>query len=495
MSRTPRKDSKKSKEEHSASRKSMINGQLEFGQDMRIDEIAFESSEMKHKILNEDGTPVNLDEYEQLGFPDEEFLEPDSVEKDILDLIRPGKFDIRNFHEEFSDRSAEVLEKLLMLQSNDNPLKKGGSGIAFRCDAIILANRQEFNNIENTVFDLISGVISSNPDDMSYKIYAKDAKQYVDFKDEGYIYRILKEGTDSMSNKPFLFDLELPNGAKRRVKVPWYSVLTYYDQNVKDEDENAYISFTPTPFFKVLMLSSTISHGAHYSVSVSSKIRPKYVKTLYYFLTSRVNYREYPMATPGVFKISFADLRDIVKYPKTYKNAEFKRSVLDNAVHIINGIAENSFYFDYELINEKNKRGRSSLSAVRIILSKKSEIEEQRAQPQIEQKEEKKEQQEQDVLVESILKGQGLTGKDIQNVIRKYNENHRDIVFLTQAITKTASVKKVRSVAAYLCAIMENGLDYQPQQMQKEAGSRYSSISSREYDYEELERQLLMKES
>ena len=494
MSKIQRKESKKSKEEHSASRRSMINGQLEFGQDMQIDEIAFETSDMKHKILNEDGTPADLDEYEQTRFPEEEFLEPDSVEKDILDLIRPGKFDIRNFHEEFSDRSAEVLEKLLMLQSNDNPLKKGGSGIAFRCDAIILANRQEFNNIENTVFDLISGVISSNPDDVSYKIYAKDAKQYVDFKDEGYIYRILKEGTDSMSNKPFLFDLELPNGAKRRVKVPWYSVLTYYDQNVKDEDENAYISFTPTPFFKVLMLSSTISHGAHYSVSVSSKIRPKYVKTLYYFLTSRVNYREYPMATPGVFKISFADLRDIVKYPKTYKNAEFKRSVLDNAVHIINGIAENSFCFDYELINEKNKRGRSSLSAVRIILSKKSGIEEKNTKLQIEQKKERIGNPEQDALVESILMGQGLEGKDIKNIIRKYNENQRDIVFLTQAITKTASAKNVRSKAAYLCALMENGLEFQLQQKAKEKVTQYSDVNSREYDYDELERQLLMKE-
>ena len=55
---------------------------------------------------------------------------------------------------------------------------------------------------------------------------------------------------------------------------------------------------------------------------------------------------------------------------------------------------------------------------------------------QIEDKEKQPTGTENDVLVESILKGQGLTEKEIGRIIKKYHENHRDIVFLTQAMTK-----------------------------------------------------------
>lgn len=444
------------------------DGQLRFGEEIQTVE------ESQPGILNEDGTIETID--------------------NALDLIKPGKFDIRNFHEEFNDNSEKVLLQLLAMQSNEQPLKKGGIGIAYRCDAIILANRQTFSIQENTLFDIISAYISSNPDDKAYMIYARDAGQYLSYSDDSYVYKILKEATETLSNKPLLFDITMDNGKKRRIKVPWYKILTYYGKDIRDDDENAYISFTPTDFFKTLMISSTVTHGAHYSIKASTKIQSKYVRNLYYFLETRKNYRAYPNAIPGIFRVSLEELRTLVGYPESYRPTDVRRYILNPAVKEINSIEELDFRFDYELIKSSNGAQKKRITDVELRVTKIFSIEEKKIEE--DSTDEKAFGiEEADQLVLQILSGQGLSEREGKAVFKKYKENQRDIVFLTQAIASVAATTNVKSKVALLCHIMDEGLQTRAANGKEEAHSekanKFKNFNQREYDYEELEKTLL----
>lgn len=407
------------------------------------------------------------------------------VRKDesALELIKPGKFDIRKFHAEFEDNTEKVLLELLALQSNNNPLKKGGPGIAYRCDAIILANRQHFSIQENTLFDIISSNISSNPKNSSYTIYAKDVSQYLSYTDNSYVYKILKDATDTLSNKPLLFEITLEGGKKRVLKVPWYKILTYCGQDLADDDEGAYISFTPSDLFKMLMISSTVMHGAHYSLKASTKIQSKYVRNLYYFLETRKNYKEYQGATIGRFSISLEDLRVLVGYPESYRATDVRRYILDAAVKEINSIDEIDFTLEYEL-----KKTQRKITGVEIQINKTTPVEE----PVELEIEDISGLDEESQMVLNILKANGINEEESKRVLNKYKKNQRDIIFLTQALTAVAASKNVKSKTALLCYKMEHGIDA----VQKEVSSenKFNNFNQRVYDYGELEKTLLTTE-
>lgn len=428
--------------------------------------------------IREKSTFIKSEEYKKMEIVDSE--------ESALELIKPGKFDIRKFHAEFEDNTEKVLLKLLALQSNSNPLKKGGTGIAYRCDAIILANRQHFTIQENTLFDIISSNISSNPNNNTYTIYAKDVSQYLSYTDNSYVYKILKDATDTLSNKPLLFDIKLDNGKKRVLKVPWYKILTYCGQDLADDDEGAYISFTPSDLFKMLMISSTVMHGAHYSLLASTKIQSKYVRNLYYFLETRKNYKEYSGAVAGKFTISLDDLRILVGYPESYRATDVRRYILDAAVKEINSINEIDFTFKYEL-----KKTQRKITDVEIQIKKQKKI--------VTQKEIESETEElielnletdaEFQMVINILLANGLSESESNRVLKKYKENERDIVFLTQALTSVAASKNVKSKTALLCYKMESGVD--AIENNNVDTNKFNNFNQRTYDYNELEKTLL----
>ncbi len=81
---------------------------------------------------------------------------------------------------------------ILSIQSNDNPLKKVEKISDSDVIVLFFKNRQQYSP-ENTIFDIITGVISTNPDDNAYKIYIKDIVKHIGYNDEKYIYRILRK--------------------------------------------------------------------------------------------------------------------------------------------------------------------------------------------------------------------------------------------------------------------------------------------------------------
>ena len=93
-----------------------VQGQvsMEFNSENDVSIISSEAE--KEPILEESGLPA-------------------SIEKNEMTL-----WDEAGFYDNFEDNAKEALQMLLSVQSNENPNKKGGEDIGFRCDSIIFKN-------------------------------------------------------------------------------------------------------------------------------------------------------------------------------------------------------------------------------------------------------------------------------------------------------------------------------------------------------------------
>ena len=68
-------------------------------------------------------------------------------------------------------------------------------------DVLILSTWNLFTAGENSLFDVLSAKVSSNPEDCSYTIYAKDFIPLLPQKDRPYANKILQEATESIKVK------------------------------------------------------------------------------------------------------------------------------------------------------------------------------------------------------------------------------------------------------------------------------------------------------
>lgn len=132
---------------------------------------------------------------------------------------------------------------------------------------------------------------------------------------------------------------------------------------------------------------------------------------------------------------------------------------------IVNSRNDVDFSFDYE------KKGDS----IMFMISKKGKV--------IETKEENSDKE----MVKAILTGNGFSGKDADVILKHYINAGRDIVFLTQALTKVMAGKNIKSKTAVLCSILDNGLE----QIQAVRKTDFASVNRPDTDYDELEKLLL----
>lgn len=413
-----------------------------------------------------------------------------------LELIKGGRFNAKLFHEQYEDNTEKVLYALLAMQSNDNPLKKGGDSIAFRCSAIIMQNRQNYTVPQNTLLDIITARMSSSPEDSYYIITAKELIDELPYTDKTYIYKIMSKTCKELNRSPFIFEIDLDNGKKKTLEFQWNEVLMYNGADNLDEDEDAYISFTPTKFFRILTLSSTVMHGAHYPVGVSAQIPSKYARNLFYYLEDMKNYKEYPTATPGLFTLSLEELQSIVKYPASYRTTDIRRFVLNISAEEINRVKGIDYTFKYEFIKTGKDGKKKKITHVRFTISKIIETTPQNKPIAIEER-----MPAEDDAPLQVLKGVGLTDSECQDVVKKYKENHRDLVFLTQAITSVVTSHNIKSRCAVLCHIMDNGLkesfneeENKRRNEEKKPKNAFNNFPQRTYDPDELERFLLTTE-
>lgn len=406
-------------------------------------------------------------------------------EERALELLKDKNFDPRNFIDEFSSNSEMALKRLLALQSNANPLKKGGAGVGFLCDILIINTRQLFNAQENTLFDIITATVSSRPEDESYIIYSRDVAPYFSYKDKNYINTILNSASESMSGKMIPFEVPLPSGKTKTIGIHWNEMLLYTKPSEVDgTDESGYVAFKPTKLFKALLISSTIIHGAHYSLSVASQFK-SYARILFYWFESRKNYCAYPGATPGRFYMTVDELRYLLKFPDSYRGTDVDTKILAKTKKKFDSTVGMDYVFDYT----SDKRGRSivgfNFEVTEIvngkIITDKKKNEQTAALPEAQQPQEV-----------AMLRAIGLTEKEQQEVYDAYKEGKRDVAFLAQAIASVLSSNQVRNNASVLKYIMKNGM----QTKSSSKKNKFKNFNEREYDedfYDKLEEKLLKR--
>lgn len=387
----------------------------------------------------------------------------------------------------FKDNSHETLLKLLALQDNKHPLKRGGVGIAYRTDALIMHCKMEFSSEENVVFDAILGTISSFPENRSYRIEPATFVKFSKYQNEKTIYDVFRKGTNKLSDRILVFEGLGPDG-KDDIKVPWFDILRYHK---KEKDKVAYIEFAPSDFFKDLALCSGLVHGAFGSIEVTTQLQGKYAIALYWYLENMKNYKEYPGATPGIFDMTTEELKHQFSIPESYIKGEIERRVLKPARDSINAIAECDFTFDYEAkyVDKKHVGYRFEVKSKNYIESTATEILE------IEEKEDDplKEQ----IAQTAMLLGIAFSDDEVARITSCARRENKDIAYLMQVLatfnTRNANkeLDEIEDRVGYICAMISQGVSQNPKKASTKKKNSFNNFQQRDYDMDELEKKLL----
>lgn len=394
---------------------------------------------------------------------------------------------IDNLVETFNDNAHATLLKLLALQDNKHPLKKGGVGIAYRTDALIMHCKMEFTSDENIVFDAILGTMSTFPENKSYKIEPSNFLSHSKYADSKYLYQVFRKGTKKLKERHLVFEELGPDG-EDEISVPWFNILRYHNGRGNSSETSAYIEFVPSDFFKDLALCSQLVHGAYGALEVTTQLQGKYTIALYWFLENKKNYREYPTATPGLFRIAIEDLKHQFSIPESYTTGDIKRRVLEPAKKSINAVEECDFTFDYSV----QKVDGAAAGYQFIIKSKKY----------IEAKEQKLIEEKTDTVlfdqVKMFLAASyiELTDDEIERICKHAKKLGKDgmymmhiILAFRQRLDDTVQ-EPIEDKVGYLCKMIELG-SKTSNRSQRRGVNNFNNFVQGDYNFAELEEQLL----
>ncbi len=389
----------------------------------------------KVSVVDSDGTVVLSEDEEQL-------------KKFIKESIS-----VDNLISTFKESAHITLLKLLALQDNQHPLKKGGPGIAYRTDVLIMNCKMNFTAEENIVFDAILGTVSSNPETETFKISPATFQKHTRYSTDKYIYQVFKKGAGRLSDRHLIFE---SGKDEDPIKIPWFDILRYHKGNKNDHD--AYIEFVPTDFFRDMVLCSQIVHGAYGALEVTSQLQGKYTIALYWFFENKKNYKDYPGATTGTFRMTIDDLKYQFSMPVSYMPSDIERRALNPARDSINSIPECDFTWDY------SKKKVNGVVVYTFSIQSKMYIETKPTEIAIEEPSEK--------LFKDIKNLLSASGFEFDNsqILTVYNaavKNNRDFMFMMQVILafkqrlENPSLEPVeeKALVSYLCKMIEMGFE------------------------------------
>lgn len=418
------------------------------------------------EIVDEDGSIVQSEDQEKLATYIKESL---SVDK---------------FIDTFHENAHDALLKLLALQNNKNPLKKGGPSIAYRTDALIMHCKMEFTANENIVFDAILGMMSSFPENKTYRIEPSTFAPFQKYDNPNTLYNVFKKGTESLQERFLIFD-DLGENGDDSIRVPWFDILRYHG---KKKDEGAFIEFRPTDFFKTLALCSQIVHGAYGSLEVTTQLRGKYTIAIYWFLENKKRYRTYPGAVPGVFEMDVDEIKHQFSLPKSYSVHDIDRRVFSPAQESINSINECDYMFEYLPVKVGNK-----IAGYKFKIVEKKYITEKESQVMLVE----------DPLFEKIK--QLLAATDIMftddeinrifGCVKRNNKTLMDVVMILPAFKSrmdNTDLEPIEDKAAYVCGMIEQGSQKESAVKEENKSvnknsNRFNNFSQREYTKEQLD--------
>lgn len=387
---------------------------------------------------------------------------------------------VENLLETFKENTQETLYKLLALQDNKHPLKKGGIGIAYRTDALIMHCKMEFTAQENIVFDAILGTISSFPEDKVYKIEPSSFKRFSKYANDNYLYTIFNKGTKSLKQRHLEFENLGPDNEE--LSIPWFDILKYHNGK---KGEAAYVEFIPSDFFKVLALSSQLVHGAYGALEVTMQLQGKYTIALYWFLENKKKYKEYPTATPGVFHLSIDELKHQFSIPNSYTVTDLERKVLGPAKQSINAVSECDFTFEYT-----REKANGVYAGYKFEVKPKAYLEDGTDKIIAIEEISELEQQIKMLLKASFIE---FSDEEIHKIYIQAARYNRDSMYMMQIIVAfkqrldNPALEKIDEPLKYICKMIELGSSTPKKTVQ----NNFNNMMQNNYDYDELEKKLL----
>lgn len=361
--------------------------------------------------------------------------------------------------------------------------KKGGNEVAFRPQSIVEA-RYNLDRRQNDIMDIAFGMIDDQVDKKEYSIRVADVKEYYNIEDKSHAYRFLKQAVESLEGKGF----KLKKDEDTSIFYPWFSKITYV--RAKDE-ENSHIDFKMDDDLKRMIVESR--RGAYYSIRYAINLSNKYAKRLYYLFQDRKNWNlKNPDMETGVFTIAIEELLRMLDCPKSYKYTDFKRYVIKPSMEQINGSTD--IYFEYEENRGKLKSGQKGVLSLTFHvtqLNANSKVVADAAFYEITSQH-----------VEIRKRGyQDAEVRDILSMAKKYERNDS---FIQEALD-IVDRSKCDSRVGLACYFMKNGYNQlssghyseKENMMTKvaESSAACHPFHQREYDYEELEKNLLSQNS
>lgn len=409
---------------------------------------------------------------------------------DVVQLLQKKNFNPSEFMNEMADNAKKALTLLLAVQSNDKPLKKGGVGVSYLCDSVIMAVRKNFDNNEMILFDILSAYVSSKPHEKSYTIHITEIEDFFDYSDKYYIRKIVNKACETAGHKMMTFQVPLPNGKKKNMDVSWAMVLLYTPPSeIDDSEEDPTISFIPSEIFRMLTISAGITHGSFHQLKISSKFIG-YTKLMYYKMESMKDYMEYPGATPGLFEWPLEEIKSYLNYPDSYRVQDVKVRILQKAVEDFEATEGMDFSFTYEPYKKGRKIEGFIIRVEKIYTRKLEAATKEKALQTLDGNT--------DTIVMQILSGSGLSEDESRIVLKKYKKNGRDIAFLSNAIVSVARTPNIKSKVAVLCHIMDTGHAFDTTERDAEANQKtqknsFNNFSQRHYNFNEIEKNIVLK--
>ena len=357
--------------------------------------------------------------------------------------------------------------------------KKGGNEVAFRPQSIVEA-RYNLDRRQNDIMDIAFGMIDDQVDKKEYSIRVADVKEYYNIEDKSHAYRFLKQAVESLEGKGF----KLKKDEDTSIFYPWFSKITYV--RAKNE-ENSHIDFKMDDDLKRMIVESR--RGAYYSIRYAINLSNKYAKRLYYLFQDRKNWNlKNPEMETGVFTIAIEELLRMLDCPKSYKYTDFKRYVIKPSMEQINGSTD--IHFEYEENRGKLKSGQKGVVSITFHVTQLNPNAKVVA----------------DAVFYEItnqhvrMKQRGYSDTEIRDILSMAKKYERDEKFVEEALD-VVKYSKCESKVGLACYFMKNGYNV-PHTKQRSDEKReiidrvaeknsYYDFPQREYNYEELEKNLL----
>ena len=471
----------------------VVNNNDSYVENSKIVQNVTSVDQINHQlILTEDGRTIDLD-MKHFNIIDENGQIEFDADGETLISIAKDQLTYENFIRTYKESSKSAMLLLLALQSNAAPLKKGGFDIAYMTDILIDHMVVKFSEEANAVWEAISAIQSSKPEDSKITLTTDSIRPYTSYQSEQALCNAFKKGCEELKHTNLEFDIPDPEHDGHNIMIHWNDGAEYIGNNRKT-GEKAHFDIYTNDFFRVLMSSSGIIHGAHWNRRISRGLKG-YARTLYIFCARNKNYTKYKGAIPGVKELTI----DEVKYEFSFEsNATNKyiRYKLEEAQSKINELEDSEFTVNIERVPERGK-----IQGFKFIIKENRFIDVAAKELEIEEVPEKIE----DSGISSQLKvlfqisGVMFTDQEIERISSAALRNKKDVNYLMQIIPvfnsrlSNTELEPIEDKVGYFCRMIEQGTGTtaDPKDRKKEENNNFKKFSQRDYDFEELEKKLL----